>query len=81
VELPLIIKRYRHNPKSFTNQLYEQLHTPISINGLRGRGLCLERVPAGEVVIIAGGTGLFPFLDLLDLLFKFVAAQKNMGQM
>ena len=32
--------------------------------------MCLETVPAGDVVIIAGGTGLFPFLDLIDELFK-----------
>lgn len=75
-DLPLLIKQYRHNSASFTNQLYEQLHTPVSIRGLRGRGLCLDLLPSGDVVFIAGGTGLFPFLDLIDLMFKFVAAQK-----
>lgn len=26
----------------------------------------------GKVVIVAGGTGMFPFIDFIDLLFKKV---------
>lgn len=31
----------------------------------------------GKIVIIAGGTGLFPFSDLIDLLFKTAYLQTN----
>lgn len=31
----------------------------------------------GKVIIVAGGTGLYPFCDLLDLLFKDNLAERN----
>lgn len=36
----------------------------------RGRGLELESTEPGRIIVLAGGTGLFPFCDLIDLLFK-----------
>jgi hypothetical protein len=38
--LPLLIKRYVE-PSSFTNQLYGNMGTTISISGPKGRGLCI----------------------------------------
>jgi hypothetical protein len=32
---------------------------------------------AGRVVFIAGGTGVFPFCDTIDLLFKELLISKN----
>jgi predicted ferric reductase len=29
-----------------------------------------ETVGAGKVIIVAGGTGMFPFIDFIDILFK-----------
>jgi len=68
-ELPLLIKRY-HNAGAFTNMLYSMPQTPVTIEGPKGRGLCLEALAPGSIAIIAGGSGLFPFLDLIDLVFK-----------
>lgn len=76
--LPLIIKRYGKPAGRFTNQLYMNLGSQILIQGPKGRGLCLEAVPPGDVVLIAGGTGLFPFLDLVDELFKIVIGSRGM---
>ena len=39
--------------------------------------MCLEAIPAGNIVVIAGGTGLFPFLDLIDEIFKLVASSRG----
>lgn len=39
----------------------------VSIEGLFGVGLLVQ---PGNNVIIAGGTGLLPFLDLFDLVLK-----------
>lgn len=36
----------------------------------RGRGLELESTEPGRIIVLAGGTGLFPFCDLIDLLLK-----------
>jgi len=31
----------------------------------------------GKIIIVAGGTGLYPFSDLIDLLFKSVLIHTN----
>jgi len=61
--------------------LYAASAVEINITGPKGRGLCLEKIPRGVVVLIAGGTGLFPYLDLLDLLFKATVTGKIKTQM
>jgi len=43
----------------------------------RGRGIELEDTKAGRVIVVAGGTGLFPFSDLIDLLFKDQAVKEG----
>jgi hypothetical protein len=43
----------------------------------RGRGLELETTPSGRIVVLMGGTGLFPFSDLIDLLFKAQLISQN----
>lgn len=35
-----------------------------------GRGLFLHEVPPGIVLMLAAGTGINPFCDLIDLVFK-----------
>jgi hypothetical protein len=37
----------------------------------------LEVTKAGRIVIVAGGTGLFPFSDLIDLVFKSVFVEEG----
>jgi len=70
-ELPLIIKRYANG--ALTNKLFMQTNTPLNIEGPKGRGLCLASIHPGSIAIIAGGTGLLPFLDIIDLIFKAVS--------
>lgn len=43
----------------------------------RGQGLMLNEVGKGWAAIVAGGTGLYPFSDLIDLLFKDKLAKSN----
>jgi NAD(P)H-flavin reductase len=38
--------------------------------------MCLSKLPKGDIILVAGGTGLFPFLDLLDIIFKIVVSGK-----
>lgn len=37
----------------------------------------MEDTKAGRVIVVAGGTGLFPFSDLIDLLFKDQAVKEG----
>lgn len=57
--------------------LYSQPGAEFLIQGPKGRGMCLEALPAGNVVVIAGGTGLFPFLDLIDEIFKLTVSSRG----
>lgn len=36
----------------------------------RGLGLGLHELNKGNIIILSGGTGLYPFSDLIDLVFK-----------
>lgn len=38
--------------------------------GPYGKSHGLSKIDGGDIVLIAGGTGLFPFLDLLDFLLR-----------
>lgn len=76
-ELPLLIKRY-DNDGAMTKLLFATPQTPLTIEGPKGRGLCLSNVKPGSIAIIAGGTGLFPFLDLIDMIFKATCKHSSM---
>jgi hypothetical protein len=42
----------------------------LHLSSERGFGLSLGSLDPGRVVIVIGGTGIYPFCDLIDLLFK-----------
>lgn len=46
------------------------METEIGLQGPYGTSFGLAREDSGTFVIVAGGTGLFPFLDLLDFLLR-----------
>lgn len=76
--IPLMMKRYRGGwitdrllGKSFKNK--------IKMSQAMGRGLCLDKIRKGRVVLFAGGTGLYPFVDLIDILFKMTLLQKRIA--
>jgi len=35
-----------------------------------GKGMSLHEMPNGKIIMFAAGTGLHPYCDLIDLLFK-----------
>jgi hypothetical protein len=36
----------------------------------KGAGMKFDTIQSGKVIIVAGGTGMFPFIDFVDILFK-----------
>lgn len=42
----------------------------VSISKSKGEGMSLDKKLPGHIIIIAGGTGIYPFIDLIDLLCK-----------
>jgi hypothetical protein len=52
----------------------------LQLSQPKGFGLELEVTKPGRIIIVAGGTGLFPFSDFIDLYFKSVYLQENKNQ-
>ena len=63
----------------FTSQLLNNNlgKTDFELSLQKGLGLELETTNPGKIIIVAGGTGLFPFSDLIDLLFKDAFIKNN----
>ena len=49
------------------------------IQGPMGKGLGLHRESRGLHIAFVGGTGVFPFLDLVAYLLRMVIARLNKG--
>jgi len=72
--LSLIIKRYNY-PKALSNVIFNNQKNKIKYNieGPYGTGLGIQPDSKGLHVIVCGGTGILPFLDLIDFMFKKIA--------
>lgn len=75
--LPIMIKIY--NNGKFTKRLEKMnlAKVRLQLSRPKGLGLELDVTKPGRIVIVAGGTGLFPFSDLIDLLFKDLYLEEN----
>ena len=67
--MPLLMKKY---PKSsFTSRFLDSAFKgEVTISKPLGRGLSLHEMPPGELIFFAGGTGINPFCDVIDIMFK-----------
>ena len=63
--LPFILKKY--NGKTFSNALHSiNNRESVHIEGPYGRGMELPLKASGRYILLATGTGILPFLDLLN---------------
>jgi len=53
-----------------TPRLIDKIPFTLQISAPRGEGLRMSQTKKGHIIIVTGGTGLYPFCDLIDLLFK-----------
>ena len=75
-KIPLLIKKY--DKGAFTNEfLIQGYDKDIKISPPRGRGLSLHEITGGHIILLAGGTGLFPFCDTIDILYKEMLVSQN----
>ena len=51
----------------------------ILISQSKGEGLQLASTMPGRIIMVVGGTGLFPFSDLIDLLYKVELMSDSIG--
>ena len=73
--LPFVIKTYKNTANDgffslASNIKLAQNESIFKISGPFGRGLELHEDIQGDFVIISAGTGILPFVDLLDFLLK-----------
>lgn len=73
--LPLMVKVYRDG--KFTSKYFIDNNEEMNISRNRGLGLSLHTKRMGNIVVFAGGTGINPFCDLIDLLFKDMLIYSN----
>jgi hypothetical protein len=67
--LPLLIKKY--DDGYFTSDfLVPGFKGDLQVSRSKGDGLGLQEKKEGKVYIFAGGTGIYPFIDVIDILFK-----------
>lgn len=73
--IPLLMKVYEEG--TVPNMLVSRTAETIKLSPPKGLGLELADLPKGTVLIVAGGTGLYPFSDLIDLLYKDLRAKRQ----
>ena len=67
--LPLLIKKY--DDGLFTSQLISpHFSGSINVSCAKGAGLALQEKNPGKIILLAGGTGIYPFIDTIDVLYK-----------
>ena len=75
--LPIMFKVYEDGKLTSAIKRASFIDVNVRFSCPRGRGFELEDTRAGRVIIVAGGTGLYPFSDLIDLLFKTALIEEN----
>ena len=66
--VPILFKQYDNG--KFTDSIVKAPVRSLFLSSPKGEGLRFAQLKPGKVVIVAGGTGIYPFADLIDLLFK-----------
>jgi hypothetical protein len=73
--IPLLIKKY--DTGKFSSQICANFEGEVLISSNLGDGLALHEKNPGNILIVAGGTGIYPFLDLIDVLTKRTVMKSN----
>ena len=67
--IPMMIKKY-DTGKLTPLLVAEEEPEELFISCTRGQGLKLDTLAPGRIVFVSGGTGFYPFMDLVDLIYK-----------
>ena len=63
----------------FTETMVNGPVEKIVISCSKGEGLQLAHTKPGKIILVAGGTGIYPFSDFIDLLYKEQLMESNPG--
>ena len=71
-----MIKKY--DDGYFTADLISsQFNGSVSVTRSKGLGLGLQEKKPGKIFLLAGGTGIYPFIDTIDILYKKALVDQN----
>ena len=74
--LPLLIKKY--DDGFFTSEFISpDFKGTIQVSRSLGAGLALQEKKPGKIILMAGGTGIYPFIDTIDILYKKALVDAN----
>jgi len=77
----LVIKKYSKGELT-SRLLINKFKGEIIVSAPMGAGMNYQDLrDDGKLIIVCGGTGVLPFCDLIDLLFKRVKYLQNPGLM
>jgi NAD(P)H-flavin reductase len=67
----LLIKKYEKGKVTpILLDIDHDCNAKVVLSCGKGAGMKFDTLLSGKVIIVAGGTGLFPFIDFIDILFK-----------
>ena len=75
--LPIMMKVYEKGKMTPSLNQTGFSNSNLKVSKPRGFGLCFETIKPGKIIILAGGTGIFPFSDFIDLFFKETLLNEN----
>ncbi len=73
--IPILFKEY-DNAK-FTETILNNTITSLKISCVKGEGVQFESLSGGKILMLVGGTGIYPLSDLIDMLYKSALAKQK----
>lgn len=70
-----MIKKYEKG--KFTSKHLSMSQKSYELSHPHGFGLSLDSYAPGKIVMFSGGTGFYPFSDLIDLLYKSMLVEEG----
>jgi NAD(P)H-flavin reductase len=73
--IPILFKEYDNG--KFTESILNNTITSLRISCVKGEGVQFESLRGGKILMLVGGTGIYPLSDLIDMLYKSALAKQR----
>jgi NAD(P)H-flavin reductase len=74
-EIPILFKQY--DGGKFTDEIIKYAISSLRISCVKGEGVQFESLSGGKILMLVGGTGIYPLSDLIDMLYKSALAKQK----
>ena len=73
--IPILFKQYDNG--KFSDGIVKNTITSLRISCVKGEGVQFESLSGGKILMLVGGTGIYPLSDLIDMLYKSALAKQK----